>query len=314
VKVVNDIRGLGQAGRPLFLAAGFFDGVHRGHGKVIARAVAAADSRGGRAWVMTFEPHPERLLHPESAPLLLTSHEHKLRLLALHGINGALVLPFTRELAALEPAAFVDLLIEGIPALAEILVGRNWRFGSGGHGSTRTLARMLPPRGVGVQIVNPVTRAGKPISSTRIRNEILRGNLDEAALMLGRRYSILGTVVRGRGIGRRLGYPTANLDVHNEVLPPDGVYAVRALAGGKEHNGVLSIGSRPTFGACRGNPASAEVHMPDFDGCLYGQDVEVSIVRQIRSQVAFGSTARLKDRIARDIRVAREILARPAQT
>jgi riboflavin kinase/FMN adenylyltransferase len=295
---------------PLFLAVGFFDGVHRGHLKVIAEAVSRAGCSGGRAWVLTFRPHPERLLRPQSAPPLLTSHEHKLRLLAPHGPAGVLVLPFTRELAALEPPAFTDLLLDGIPGLAEILVGRNWRFGRGGRGSTRMLARLGPARGLRVRVVNPVTRRGKAVSSTRIRREILRGNLDEAELMLGRPYSVLGTVVRGRSVGRRLGYPTANLDVHNEVLPPEGVYAARAAAGGKRHAGVLSIGSRPTFRDAPAHPAAVEVHLLDFGGRLYGEDVEVFIAGKIRSQVAFRSPAELKKRIEQDTHAARQMLAR----
>ena len=258
---------------------------------------------------MTFRPHPDKLLHPETAPPLLTSHEHKLSLLAGHGLDGAVVLSFTHDVAALEPQAFVDLLVDGIPALAEVMVGRNWRFGKGGRGNTRVLACLGLSRGINVRVVSPVTRRRKAISSTRIRREIMRGSLDEAALMLGRRYSLLGSVVADRGVGRRLGYPTANLDVHNEVLPPEGVYAVRVVAGRQKRDGVMSIGSRPTFRRGGAGDTSVEVHLMDFSGQLYGRSMEVLIVQKIRTQMAFRSPGQLKKRIEQDVVIARRILA-----
>jgi len=171
------------------------------------------------------------------------------------------------------------------------------------------LSKLGRSRNFGVTVVSPVTRLGRTISSTRVRSEIQQGHLGEAEIMLGRPYSILGTVVKGRGVGRRLGYPTANLDAHNEVSPPDGVYAVRILINGSVHGGVLNLGPRPTFRGDAGTARTIEVHLLDFSGSLYGRDIEVSFVEKLRDQVSFSSEAKLVRRIAADASRAREILA-----
>ena len=309
MRIIHNIRSFRRLEDGVFLAVGFFDGVHRGHRKVIEQAVATAARKGGKTWVLTFDPHPARILRPAESPPLLTSQEHKLRLLARLKLDGVLVLPFTPLLGALSPSAFIDYLLERVPTLAEIFVGRNWRFGQHGKGHTRLLSSLGRSRHFGVTIVSPVTRLSQTISSTRVRNEVLQGCLDEAAIMLGRPYSILGTVVKGRGVGRRLGYPTANLEVHNEVLPPNGVYAVRALINGVSHNGVLNLGSRPTFRGAAGRTTAVEVYLLDFSGRLYGRKIEIFFVERMRDQMAFRSPAKLARRIGEDAQQARKILS-----
>lgn len=288
--------------RPVFLAVGFFDGVHRGHRNVVRRAVVRARRIHGRAWVMTFDPHPLDVLSPGSAPPLLTSNFHKLELLRREGPNGCLLLSFTRQLARLTPEAFAARLLSAVPTLREILVGTNWRFGREGVGTPQLLARLVAPRGVTVTVVEPVRFAGRPISSTRIRSAVTLGRLGTAARMLGRPFSVLGTVVHGQAIGRQLGFPTANLDVQNEVLPPCGVYAARARVGTFRFKAVLNLGFKPT--TLHHHPAALptlEVHLPGFSGNLYGKVMEVCFLRKLRNERHFSSPEALRRQIARDI-------------
>jgi riboflavin kinase / FMN adenylyltransferase len=291
------------------MAAGFFDGVHRGHVKVIERTVCRALELGGEAWMLTFDTHPLRVLNPEAAPLLLTANRHKLALLGRTGVDGCLLLPFTRAQAAVEPEAFVAHLRQYVPSLTEIIVGRNWRFGRHGRGTPGLVSRMGRDTGLRVTVVAPVVYKAETISSTRIRAEVLRGNLNEAAAMLGRPVSILGTVTTGRSIGRKLGFPTANLDPHNEVLPPHGVYAVRATIGGRLREGVMNFGLRPTVADGLSIP-TLELHVFDFSGDLYGEDIEVFFVDFLREERKFDSLETMRRAIAMDIVSAQEALRR----
>ena len=233
--------------RPVLLAAGFFDGVHRGHQAIIRKMVSAARRERGAAWVMTFDTHPRKVLHPESAPRLLTSTPHKLRLLKALGVHGCIVIPFTRSLARLAPEAFIARLARSVPALSQIVIGRNWTFGRQGRGTPAMLKALAPCFGFKVTVIPPVRWHGTVVSSTRIRAAVLAGRLAEAAGMLGRPFSLLGTVVPGRGLGRKLGIPTANLNPHNEMAPPDGVYIVRARWDGVAYPGIVNLGVRPSF-------------------------------------------------------------------
>ena len=233
--------------RPVLLAAGFFDGVHRGHQAIIRKIVGAARRERGAAWVMTFDTHPLKVLHPETAPRLLTSTPHKLRLLKALGVQGCIVIPFTRSLARREPKAFIAMLARAAPALRQITIGRNWTFGRQGRGTPTMLKTMAPAYGFKVAVIPPVRWRGRAISSTRIRAAVRAGRLAEAADMLGRPFSLLGTVVPGRGLGRKLGIPTANLNPHNEVAPPNGVYIVQARWDGVTYPGIANLGVRPTI-------------------------------------------------------------------
>ncbi|NQT92051.1 MAG: bifunctional riboflavin kinase/FAD synthetase [Lentisphaerae bacterium] len=296
---------------PVALAAGFFDGVHRGHQKVILKTVEAARALGGEAWVLTFDTHPTKVLRPGSAPLLLTSNEHKLRLLQALGVDGCLLVPFTLSLAELRPEAFVSTLLESIPSLKEIMVGRDWRFGRNQTGDAAFLSTLAQRQGIRATAVSPVQRKGHVVSSTRIRAEIADGNLDEAAAMLGRPFDILGTVTRGRNLGRALGFPTANIDPHNEVIPPLGVYAAYALLeDGSVEKGVTNVGVRPTISLPGDGGPVVEVHLIDFDRHLYGETMEVCFVARIRDERRFADAGKLSARIAEDVLEARRILVR----
>lgn len=296
---------------PIVLAVGFFDGVHVGHRRVLAGAVAAARRRGGEAWALTFDQHPLAVLAPEHRPPLLTPLEVRLERLAAAGLDGCLLLPFTRELAALPPEAFVGLLCGRSHALAEIRCGGNWRFGAQAAGDVALLRRLGRARGFGVHVVPAAFCRGRPVSSTRIRETIQRGHLAEAAAMLDRPYSIRETVVRGRGVGRTLGLVTANVHPAAEVLPPLGVYVVRTWIGNRAVDGVANLGFRPTFPEARPDTPLLEVHLLDFTGDLYGATLDVAFLRRLRGERRFANAAAMMVQVRRDMAAARRFLKRP---
>jgi len=305
MKIIRDLSFLKQERRPVVLAIGFFDGVHTGHRKVIAATRARAKGLRGRAWVLTFDPHPLQVLKPAEAPPLLTSTQHKRELLSRLGIDGVVVMPFTRRLARVSPDGFVDLLKRCAPPLVEILVGTNWRFGRSGRGTPALLARLCRRAGIQVHVIQPVRKLGGPVSSTRVRREIMRGNLRGTETLLGRPFSVLGTIIHGHGVGRRIGFPTANLDPHGEALPPYGVYAVQARLGQRLRRGVLSIGVRPTFRRRGKVKPSFELHLPGLHRDLYGTNIEVIFHAKLRNERRFASVEALKKQIAKDIANAR---------
>lgn len=309
MKIIHNLSDLKDQRRVACLAIGVFDGVHRGHREVIARTVRYARAHGGKAWILTFDGHPARALDPASAPSLITSTEHKLRLLARLRVDGCLLIRFTPAFARLKPEAFLSRLWGAAPALRSIFVGGNWRFGRGGKGNPRLLERLARPRGVRVNVVPPVRRNGRVISSTRIRRCVWLGRIEEASGLLGRRFSVLGTVVPGRGIGRSLGFPTANIEPHGEVLPPPGVYAVFARIGGRTRKSVVYVGSRPTFESPRA-PVVLEVHVLGLRDRLYGRRIEVFFVSRLRGDRTFASLTALARQIRRDVERARSVLTR----
>lgn len=306
MKIIRSMTDLRTVRKPVCLAAGFFDGVHAGHQAVLRRAAAAAAAMGGETWVMTFHTHPLKVLKPEAAPLLLTSTDHKVELMGRLGVDGCLLLPFTRRFAALEPEDFLRRLERAAPTLAHIFVGEDWRFGRFGRGDTAMLAAWAATRGIKLTQVPPVSRAGATVSSTRIREAIAAGRLALARRLLGRPFSILGTVVRGNRIGRELGFPTANLDPHNEVRPPVGIYAVQALIAGKAHEGIVNFGVHPTVAQA---PAPLlELHIMDARLQLYRRRIEVCFIAYLRPERRFPTLDALIRQIRRDIDAARRTL------
>lgn len=295
---------------PVCLAAGFFDGVHRGHREVLERTVLRARSAGGQAWAMTFDPHPLKVLAPCAAPLLLTTTRHKLELIQHLGIDGCLLIPFTRHFAATSATEFLDGLATNLPSLQRILVGEDWRFGKSGQGDTRMLETWATTRNVVLERVAPVTCRHKPVSSTRIREAIAKGHLLSAATLLGRPFSILGTVTHGNHIGRQLGFPTANIDPHNEVQPPVGVYAVQAIVEGTACPGIVNFGYHPTIRTA--NDPVVELHLLDGRPHLYGRRVEVFFMAALRAERHFPSTAALVNQIKKDVILARQTLESPS--
>jgi riboflavin kinase/FMN adenylyltransferase len=311
MKIYQRLSDLRREKKAVYLAAGFFDGVHRGHKAVIRRVLREAKKHHAAAWLMTFDIHPLKLLQPLAAPPLLTSTAHKINLLKSCGVKGCIVLNFTPSMARQEPEKFIVRLAASAPKLRGMVVGRNWTFGRRGRGTPLLLKKLGALHGFNVSVVKPVLWRGWPVSSTRIRRAVTAGCLEEAKKMLGRTFSVVGTVVTGRGFGRRLGIPTANLDLHNEVIPPDGVYAVRATAGNKHYKGVANIGFRPTVQKSAGRRPTGrffEVHLFSRPVNLYHRVMEVVFVKRLRPERKFATLAGLKGQITKDIIQARIIL------
>jgi riboflavin kinase/FMN adenylyltransferase len=309
MRIVRTFEELPTAAHDACVAIGVFDGVHLGHQRVIAEACTDARAIGGTSVVLTFDPHPMRVLHPEKAPLLLTSTPHKLRLLERLNVDICLLLTFDIPFSEQPPERFIELLAQHSHSLREICVGTRFRFGHNRAGDVRLIKKLAPAHGYLAKEIASVKLGEETISSTTVRQHVLHGRLDRAAAMLGRAFSILGTVEPGDARGRKLGYPTANLNPSNEVLPPNGVYAARALVGQESFAGVVNIGTRPTFES-RDHRSFVELHVFDLARDLYGQDVEVSFVQKLRDERKFDSTDVLKRQIAADIVAARTVLAK----
>jgi riboflavin kinase/FMN adenylyltransferase len=229
-----------------------------------------------------------------------------LNILKQSGLDGCVVLPFTPAFAHLAPSTFLDLLKDSIPALEGLLVGQHWRFGNHQAGNTRTLSRLAGERGIELTIVPAVRYKAETISSTRIRQAVQNGDLADAARMLGRPFSVRGHVVPGDHLGRKLGFPTANLKIANEALPPQGVYTVQAFRNKTLYRGIASLGPRSTFHHSPSAPIVLEVHLLDFSGKLYGESLELFFLKHIREQKLFPSPEHLKTAIQNDRKHALE--------
>ncbi len=296
------------------MAIGFFDGVHAGHRRLLQSLVRNAREKGARASVLTFEPHPDRVIKGQ-APPLLTDLEEKKELIASIGVREIVVRGFTPELAALSADEFVERVLWPEFNPAEVYVGYNFTFGRAGSGSPRLLRLWGDRLGFMVREFPPVLLDGEPVSSTMIRGLIEQGDVSRAAQCLERPYSLSGKVVPGDGRGAQLGFPTANIEVPTgRCLPANGVYAIRfeLLSQGVVLSGVANLGVRPTFiSADRSCSPCLEVHVFDFTGNLYGEAVRVSFIGRIRGEHAFRSAEELKGRIGLDIQEARNLLACP---
>jgi riboflavin kinase/FMN adenylyltransferase len=294
---------LPSLGQPLHLAMGVFDGVHLGHQAVIAKVVEAASREGGLAGLLTFDPHPIQVIAPAKAPAsLLETLEHKARVVSALGVRLFIPLHFDIAMAEMEADEFINRLAAA--PLRTIAVGEDWRFGHKRAGDVSLLQRVADRRGFRLEAVPPLMFDGDRISSTRIRQAIHDGNLDEAARMLGRRYAVCGPVVAGDQLGRQLGFPTANIATGNLQLPPGGVWVVRVShADGRGWNGVANLGTRPTVG---GERRLLEVHLFDFSGDLYGENLEISFEKHLRQEMKFPSLEALREQISKDLIAARE--------
>jgi riboflavin kinase/FMN adenylyltransferase len=309
MRTLHSIEELTDVPGPIFLAIGVFDGMHLGHRAVIQRALSGAKQKGGTVVAVTFDPHPARVLRPEKAPRLLTATQHKLELIAALGVEHMLVIPFTREFADMEAEQFIFQLHACCKPLREICVGYEWCFGKNRAGNLELLRRLGHELGFEEVGVPAVRADGEIVSSTLIRAAIEAGELTRAAQLLGRDYSVLGTVVKGDGIGRQLGFPTANLSTHNEQFPPNGVYAVEARIGERKLPGVVNIGVRPTISHASGERL-LELHLLGFHEEIYGTDIEVFFRRFLRAEKKFDSLETLRTQITADAAQARDFLKR----
>jgi riboflavin kinase/FMN adenylyltransferase len=286
---------------------GNFDGVHRGHQALATSATRWARAHGGRAVVLTLDPHPARVLAPQRAPRLLTTAEQRSELLQALGIDILAVLPFTPQIRHLEAEAFAREVLARALGARFVAVGEGFRFGHGRRGDVPGLRRLGAELGFEVEAVAPVVHDGGPVSSSRVREAVVRGSVEEARALLGRPYFVDGTVVEGERRGRTLGFPTANLESENEILPGAGVFAARCrLARGEWVPAVVNVGRRPTFG---GREVSVEAHLLGFDGDLYGSRLRIAFHARLRGEQRFDGPEALAARIRKDISHAEALLA-----
>jgi riboflavin kinase/FMN adenylyltransferase len=308
LKTLHSTSELTQLRGPIFLAIGVFDGVHRGHQAVISTSARHAHSADGTPVVVTFDPHPAKVLRPQDAPHLLTATQHKIALIRQLGVAHLLVIKFNREFAATPPQEFISQLVAHSKPLREICVGDEWSFGKDRAGNLDLLKKLGARFNFSVVGIPPVAVNGSVVSSTAIRQAVETGDLNKAAEMLGREYSILGTVMHGEAVGNKIGYPTANLSAHSEQFPPNGVYFAEAWIQGVQHHGVINLGFRPTV--ARGEPQrTLEIHLLDFDKDIYGQDVEVRFLKYLRPEKKFDSLDALAQQIDADVKQARKLCA-----
>ena len=317
---------------PLILALGNFDGMHLGHQALLTRVIDKARKRKGISAVFTFLEHPQRILHPESRPSLLSSPVHKLFLLDQLGVALCFLVPFTREFSRMAPSIFVEEILVKRLGVSQVCLGYNARFGHERKGDAVLMQALASKHGFLFEEMPPVRAARDFVSSSRIRKLIEGGNLEEAGEALGRPFSIFATVVKGAGRGTGLGTPTANLEPESEILPPEGVYPVtlrmihcepiaEVSQGDKEFKmnppgpwleGVLNYGRRPTFEKEKARPVP-EVFIFDFRGELYGKTLEIVFHPPLRREIAFSSSQALQAQIAQDIQTARAYFASRAK-
>jgi riboflavin kinase/FMN adenylyltransferase len=279
------------------LALGFFDGLHLGHQRVILGGKIPHPPAATA--VLTFRDHPLSILHPERHPALITGLPHKIRVLERWGIGLTIALPFDQSRSQQEPPAFLAELAAAFPVLKTVSVGPNWRFGKNRSGDVELLARWCADRKIILDNPDPVLHAGCRISSSRIREAIQKGNLEEASSMLGRPFTLLGRVITGDGRGKEIGFPTANLKTEDECLPPDGVFAGRALLPEKKtYMAAINLGTRPTF---NGQDRRIEAHLIGYSGDLTGDEIDLEFHRFIRPEKKFHDAQSLSAQIKSDL-------------
>ena len=290
------------------LALGNFDGLHRGHMKIIDRVRRRAGERGGTPAAMTFDPHPPRVLRPDKAPALLMTKAQKIDALTRSGMQGVAVVRFTSELSQWDPEMFVRTVLVDWLHVVEVWVGANFLFGHERAGTFSVLRSLGARYGFRAEKIDPVRYKDFVVSSTRIRRLVAEGRVDEAGALLGHHYFVEGTVARGAGRGRELGFPTANLATCNELVPPAGVYATTVTIDGVVSPSITNIGLRPTFGDV--DHPVLETHIFDMTRDLYDTGLRLSFVQRLRDERAFPDVDALRAQIEADCRTARRLFGR----
>jgi riboflavin kinase/FMN adenylyltransferase len=300
MRIIHAPTDLAPGARKVCLALGFFDGVHLGHQQIIRQTLADARQHEALALVLTFDQHPNTIVAPQRLPPLIYSLPRKLRAIEALGVDTLLLVHFDKAFSQRPGEEFIRHLARDLGQLRSVCVGASFVFGYKRAGNVGLLQKLGAELKFSVHGLAAVALDGKAVSSTRIREAILAGDLDRAGQMLGRAYSLSGQVVRGDGLGRELGFPTANLDATGLALPPKGVYAVQAEAQGRTWRAVLNVGWRPTVQSAAPQ-LRVEAHLIDFCGDLYGHELELIFVEKLRDEKKFGSMAELREQIGRDI-------------
>ncbi|MBU0469800.1 MAG: bifunctional riboflavin kinase/FAD synthetase [Candidatus Omnitrophica bacterium] len=305
---------LGQLKKPLkdsVMAIGVFDGVHKGHQMLIKKAVKKAKLLGTESVVMTFSPHPVSVLHPKFELSLITSLEHKTKLIEALEVDILIVVKFTRAFAFQSPDSFIEKYIVNKLNPKEIYVGDDFRFGSGRIGEIEIFKSLAKPYGFKVNVLKIVKNDNNKVSSTNIRNLIKSGDLNKAKKLLGRYVSLEGTVVKGDARGRKLGFPTANIIPDKEVIPPLGVYAAIVTIDDMKYKGVTNVGLCPVFRKNAEN-VTVETFIFDFNKLVYSKVIEIAFVKKMRDELNFKTQDELVEQMKKDESKARRILLREA--
>lgn len=308
MRVFKDAWNRGDLPSGTVATVGNFDGLHRGQQAIIGMVAKRSAELGLTSVVITFEPHPLKILRPATAPLRLTTPDQKVALLEKMGIDAVAIVDFEQEFASTSAKQFVEQLLFERLDVRELFVGSKFLFGRDRAGDLALLRDLAGASGRRVSGVEEVVDGGELVSSTRVRAAVLRGDVEEAARLLGRPYSVVGGVVHGDAMGRRLGWPTINMDLINELLPSFGVYrSLARVEGGEPLPAVTNVGLRPTLHS--DSQPTLESHLLDFDGDLYGRSVEIGLLDRLRGERRFGSVTELKEQIARDVEEARRRFA-----
>lgn len=305
MKIYKEIKDIKDEMKRPILTIGNFDGVHLGHQAILKKIVSRAKEAGGSSIVFTFEPHPLKVIAPDKDIRLITSCDEKTRLLEDAGVDAVICANFTREFAEQDPDEFVKNVLHEKIGVAEIYIGHDYAFGKGRKGTISHLKELGKRYGFYVGVIEPVVIDDAVVSSSRIRQMILDGNVDNAAKLLGRNYALTGIVVKGAGRGRKLGFPTANIELPSELIPKDGVYAVKVKKGDKAYDGVANIGNKPTF---KNEKFGVEAYLFDFNESLYNETLEIEFVKRIRNERAFKNAEELIAHMKGDVSAAKEIL------
>ena len=299
MEVYFDIENLSQAAstKPV-VTLGTFDGVHLGHQAIIKRLVQKAKDSGRKSLVVTYSPHPQSVVAPESAPKILTTLEEKLYFLRKLNLDQVVVINFQKKFAEQNAQQFVKEILVKKLNVGDLIIGYDHAFGKNRQGKAELLNQVKSEYGFGLEIISPVQNTNLPIKSSRIRKELKKGELSKVIKMLGHSYPVWGTKVKGKGLGRNLGYPTINLKVQKtKLLPPDGIYAAKAKIDDKTWMGMMYKGKKPTFG---GKSPTLEIHLFDFDQSQKTEKICLSVEKWIREDVKFESTEKLKDQLKQD--------------
>ena len=303
MEIVTGFGNLASPDRPVVATIGNFDGLHLGHQALLAQVVAEAGRRGLHASVVTFNPHPLRVLAPDRAPRMILTRRQKIELLGSYGIDLIVFIPFTEAVASVPAEEFASRFLTGRLHVECLIVGEDFRFGKGRAGDVALLRSLGPKLGFEVRSADLVVNGGARISASQVREAIETGQPEKAAALMGRPYVLLGRVVHGAGRGRVLSFPTANVEPESELIPGPGVYITETLVELEWQPSVTNVGVRPTFGD---NSLAIETYLPDFSGSLYGHRIRVRFLERLRDERKFDNAEALQRQIAEDVRRMRE--------
>lgn len=304
MQLIRNIKKIENIKSPI-TTIGNFDGVHIGHQQVLKAVKKRAQKLNLPSIVYTFEPHPLKVVAPHKGLLLLTTPEEKIKLIEASGIDYLILAKFTKEFASQHPKKFVaNILVKQLRA-KEIWVGHDYAFGKGRAGTIEYLRKLGEEFGFKVNVIPAYKKRGAIVSSSKIRKYLIEGKVKEAAAFLGRPYTLSGKIIKGRNIGKHLGFPTANISVHNELIPKDGIYAVRVLLGAKTYKGAANIGFAPTFHLKK---RAVEVHIIGFKKNIYGKKIKIEFIERLRGEKVFKNMRELAIQIRKDVEQIKRIL------